>query len=60
MRELLWVQFAFDLVMLLALLALERSGARRPRTALPRGARRELVAEPALRRRLARFRWGSN
>lgn len=77
MRSLLWVQLAFDLAMLLALLALERATARRPRLAGPRRElreaaaaapatgrarwggrpeRQELVAEAALRRRLARFR----
>lgn len=69
-RELLWVQLAFDVTMLLALLALERSTARRRRgrRAAPaagdpagfvvpakRGDRSELVAEAGLRRRLARF-----
>jgi hypothetical protein len=81
MRELLWVQLGFDLAMLFALLALERSTARRARRALPRrgpreaapeatavacyagmaelverAERQELVAEAALRQRLARFR----
>ena len=81
MRELLWVQLAFDLAMLFALLALERGTTRRARVALPRrgpreavaeapaaapsaglaelverAERRELVAEAALRQRLARFR----
>jgi hypothetical protein len=84
MRELLWVQLAFDLAMLFALLALERSTARRTRPALlrhgareavtqapaaapdaglaelveraDRAERQELVAEPALRQRLTRFR----
>ena len=81
MRELLWVQLGFDLAMLFALLALERSTVRRARLALPRrgpreavpeakavacpagmaelverAERRELVAEAALRQRLARFR----
>jgi hypothetical protein len=58
MRELLWVQLAFDLAMLFALLALERSTrqrARGGRTAAVDG-RGGLAAEPALRRRLARFR----
>ncbi|MCU0230514.1 MAG: hypothetical protein MUC67_03950 [Acidobacteria bacterium] len=69
-RELLWVQLAFDVTMLLALLALERSTARRRRGrraapaadvpagfVLPadRGGRPELAAEAGLRRRLARF-----
>jgi hypothetical protein len=84
MRELLWVQLAFDLAMLFALLALERSTGRRRRPALlrretrdadalapaaapdaglaelveraDRAERQELVAEPALRQRLTRFR----
>jgi len=56
MRELLWVQLGFDLAMLFALLALERSTARRRRVPLPRRGPREAVAEAALRQRLARFR----
>jgi hypothetical protein len=67
MRELLWVQLAFDLAMLFALLALERSTRQRARGGraaaadglgglAARAGRGGLAAEPALRRRLARFR----
>lgn len=45
MRELLWVQLAFDLAMLFALLALERSTVRRARFALPRRGPRDAAAE---------------
>ena len=45
MRELLWVQLAFDLAMLFALLALERSTRRRARVPLPRRGPREAIAE---------------
>lgn len=56
MRTLLWLQLLFDVALLLAIVSLERSTARRrPRRTGPR----ELLAEPALRERLRRFRPGS-
>ncbi len=57
MRTLLWLQLLFDVVLLLAIVALERSTARR-RTRRP--GPRELLAEPALRERLERFRANSS
>ncbi len=55
MRELLWVQLCFDLAMLFALLALERSTGRRSAVRAAHGAREAVPAPHAAAPRRARF-----